>query len=663
MTSSTLQMDKSTGGVQWRLDIQGMRGLTMIVIVLFHAGLPIPGGFVALDAFFVISGFVISGMLDREHLKSGTVSLKRFYLRRFKRLTPALVTTLVIVVALTGLLLSPFDTQTVTAETALGATFLTANIVVQMTSGGYFDLSSDLNPLLHTWSLSLEEQFYLVFPTVLFVGWALTRRHSWPKPTAVIFLGLMGTVSLAFAVIPVSWLPSHFQSQAFIGYYSPVARTWEFAAGAILYFATKKVRSLRIPWGTILGVAGLTLFFAPMWLIDQTVRYPGPWTLVPVAGTLLLLLAGFSSRNPVSRTLSSKAMVFTGDRSYSWYLWHWPFIVFALALFPSVPKVALIAAALSVVPAMASFRWVENPLRLKRISDRNIAKMTIGMLLASAFTAIALLLGASIGWGNTDLKASREALLTPHLAAKAGCHVYEPLDPADYANCWLAEGVGAPLMLVGDSNADHLSEALVSAGTTLGRPVSVTSASSCAFVDPNFETGLLSADQRCQTYYKRTMNWLGTQKPGTVLISVSGAQFDSASAVAEYEKGLASTVSTLEAEGHVVGIVQPIPRVPAWKGNDRPWDPRGCSLPAIMGGSCQVTWSLAASREDQDPIWLANDRIAHSEGAFLIALTHPLCPDELCKTGVGFQWTYRDFNHLTVGESQSLARTLADQLQ
>ena len=148
----------------------------MLLVVAFHAGLSVPGGFVGVDVFFVISGFVITAMIQREHSTTGRFRFGRFYLRRFKRLTPALALMVAVTMLLSFCLLSPFGAQQTAALTGLGAMVLGANFVISKRTGDYFDLPAESNPLLHTWSLSVEEQFYLMFPAFLLLGWLLTRR-------------------------------------------------------------------------------------------------------------------------------------------------------------------------------------------------------------------------------------------------------------------------------------------------------------------------------------------------------------------------------------------------------------------------------------------------------------------------------------------------------
>ena len=159
-----------------RGDIQGLRAVAVLLVVAFHAQLPLPGGFVGVDVFFAISGFVITAMLMREWAATGRIAFRHFYFRRFLRLTPALALTVTVVAAASILLQNPFGAQQTTARTGLGAMFLSANFAIAHAAGDYFAANSITNPLLNTWSLSVEEQFYLAFPALFVLGWTMSRR-------------------------------------------------------------------------------------------------------------------------------------------------------------------------------------------------------------------------------------------------------------------------------------------------------------------------------------------------------------------------------------------------------------------------------------------------------------------------------------------------------
>ena len=239
----------------FRADIQGLRAVAVLVVIAFHAGLPLSGGFVGVDVFFVISGFVITAMLMREWDLTGSVSLATFYLRRAKRLTPALALVVAFTAVASSLFLSPFEQQVQASQTGLGALGLVANWVIAVQTGDYFGPSAESNPLLHTWSLSVEEQFYLVFPIVILAAWRLGRRLGRAHLAAVLVVSLMGLASLAMirgsslGISADSWV---------IGYYSPFNRAWEFAAGAFLALLAP-VLPRNKPAATIAGVAGVAL--------------------------------------------------------------------------------------------------------------------------------------------------------------------------------------------------------------------------------------------------------------------------------------------------------------------------------------------------------------------------------------------------------------------
>lgn len=640
---------KGTVKPQWRQDIQGMRGVTMIVIVLFHAGLPIPGGFVSLDAFFVISGFVITGMLLREHSKYGKVSLASFYLRRFKRLTPALIFMVSVVLVLAIALTSPLYVQSQTALTGLGATFLTANIVIQATTGGYFDPAVELNPLLHTWSLSVEEQFYLIFPVLLALGWFVGRRLRTKINVPILLVTLVAGISLAATLLPkdIPGAPSWFIP--LFGYYSPVVRTWEFAAGALLFFGTRKWTQVNQKLSTFLALSGVLLFFAPMWIIDPSVPYPGPWTIAPVTGTMLVILAGFNTRNSVTRGLSSKPLVFVGDRSYSWYLWHWPVIVFAATIFPSAPTILLTGALISIIPALISFKYIENPIRLRQMSPKTIVAMLIASVATATALAVGLFLGSVVSWNSSTVATAKEQIETNHLAQENGCHVFTPLDLPSYENCWFTEGSGVPIYLVGDSNAEQFSEALVGAGKTLTRPVSITTASSCPFL-LDFAT-----NSRCATYMDNTVKWLSSQRPASVVIAMSGYGQGSQEKLGDYTDSLLKTIREVKALGHEVSVVQTIPNIVHPSAFATQWTAGSCPMFQVIREGCGVSTTIQQAAINQGEVWAANKFVAEESGAQLISVNELLCPDQVCRTYKENSWSYRDSNHITSVQSSHLA--------
>ena len=633
----------------WRRDVQGMRGLTILTIVAYHAGLYIPGGFVSLDVFFVVSGFVITGMILRGRSRTGHFSLREFFLRRVKRLTPALLVTVMLVLIFAIALSSPITVQDNAAYTGIGAVFLSANVVVQFTTGSYFSPWAELNPLLHIWSLSLEEQFYLMFPLLLAVGWLVMRRSPILGP--VLLTSGIFVISLWFALFGVTQLPNI--NPALFGYYSPIGRVWEFAAGALLAFATVNLKSLRWSLGTGLGVLGIVLLFVPMWIVDSTVQYPGPWTLVPVTATILLLLAGFHEKNPVSRILASSPLTYAGNRSYSWYLWHWPVIVFAFAAFPTVPAIGLVAAVVSIVPALFSYRFVEQWSRYGNWTDRTIVTRVGVMALGTLAIAGGVLFGASQSWGSKAVAGAREMILEEHLANRSGCHIFQAIALEEYDNCWFSKDVdGQPVILVGDSNADHLSDGMFLAAQELRRPFFALSASSCPFI-----LSEVSIDPRCKEYIETTVQWLGAQDTSTVVISTSGSFYSEGDAPA-----LKDTVEAVRALGHEVVLVKPAPFLYDEALRREAWDPSACTALMVAGGTCVAEVSLEEAEARQGSVWTGVESAAGASGAVVLDISEEICPDGMCRSYSDGNWIYRDFNHLTADQSRRLAPAIADVL-
>lgn len=376
----------------YRPDIQGLRAIAVVMVLLFHARLPFPGGFLGVDVFFVISGFVITSMLVREKQKTGTFRLSEFYLRRFKRLTPALALLVGIVVLVSAVVLSPLGQQQTAAATGIGALLLVANVVIDRTTGDYFAAPAETNPLLNTWTLSVEEQFYLVFPALLLVGWLLARRFRRAQNAPVVLVTVLAGISLLLALVGPGALQNTF-ARSIMGFYSPFTRAWEFAAGALLAFATVAPRKDRPGLRTASGFLGLVGLAASVWVIPEGARMPGPWTLLPVVATLMVIWAGTRGLSPVSRALSWRPFTAIGDVSYSLYLWHWPLIVFAVLLWPQSPYIAVVAALVSIIPSVLSYRLLENPIRRASWPRRRTA-----MVLSLAVVLPALIICMGV-WG------------------------------------------------------------------------------------------------------------------------------------------------------------------------------------------------------------------------------------------------------------------------
>ncbi len=356
-----------------RRDIQGLRGIAVLLVMLAHAGVPgLGGGFLGVDVFFVLSGYLITSLLVREAERSGRVSIPRFYARRARRILPA-ATLVLVVTALAAALFLPFVEADRVSADVLWAAFFAANVHLAVTGTDYFNTDLAPSATQHFWSLAVEEQFYIVWPLlVLLVALGVRhrgRRSGSPVAGRVTLVAAgLSLVSLGWSV----WATSHSPSTA---YFSTFARAWELGAGALLA-TTGTLVAARCGRRTreALAGGGLVLVLAAAVLISPEDPWPGSLALLPVLGTLALLAAGLPGPGGTPTTTSAGRLVelpplrWCGDISYSLYLWHWPLLVLPAAYLGRdlslVEALGLMVAAVGV--STASYHLVENPFRHSR---------------------------------------------------------------------------------------------------------------------------------------------------------------------------------------------------------------------------------------------------------------------------------------------------------
>lgn len=672
---SPVRADPSTR----RADIQGLRAFAVLVVVAFHASLPVPGGFVGVDVFFVISGFVICGLLHREWLSSGSVRLRTFYVRRFRRLAPAMAVMLVVTLALSVVLLSPFGAQQTTARTALAATLLVANAAIAQNTGGYFaaiaqntggffEAPAETQPLLHTWSLSVEEQFYLAFPALLLASWLIGRPEQ--RRLDVALVGFVAIASLALMLTAAGQPPGPGQSWLF-GFYSPLTRAWEFALGALLALLSSRVR-LNAPQATLIGAAGVVALLSSLWLISEQTPFPSVWTLLPVIGTILVLLSGTQKSTLWARAWSWRPAVLVGDWSYSIYLWHWPLIVFAGQLWPNSEAALVLAAGLSLLPAIGSYYLIEQPIRRDPgLSPHAVARVAAFTVATPVTLSIAVYAASTSAYWLPDLAPALRAVnsVPPGYSCfTVGTDQGNPTVPLpDPDTCELRTGAGPPIFLLGDSTAAHLAGGVESAAIDLDSPLTVATAAGCQFIDVyrySSEEALTVNDRQCRQYYEETMEWLSRQDPGIVVLAGTDAYWRGRVAVgsndrspapavnrnAILEDALSRTVRVLNNSGHQVVLVQALP-IPAVESSMRA--PTQCGLRALLDGSCGQA-RPASSLAEQSARRATLGRVSAETGATLLDFREGLCPSGLCRSQLGNVWVFRDRYHVSDEFSRSL---------
>ena len=632
-----------------RLDIQGLRALAILFVVAYHGHLGLGTGFIGVDVFFVVSGFVITTTLVRELDRTGTIRLGDFYLRRAKRLLPALAA-MVALVSVLGVVLAPVAALHMLPLTSLAASVFSANIYVESLPNDYFSPASNLNPLLHTWTLGVEEQFYLVFPLVLFVSWSIGRRARFRRAACVLSAA---TLAVAAFLLANAWDASH-PMRAF---YSSPARAWEFAAGvltALLVPVWSKVPALV--WSALAAIALTVVVVSAFGSLES-----GPLAarLMPPVLATCVLIAGGTRPNLVSLALACPPLVALGDISYSLYLWHWPFIVFAKALVPSSAWAAPAGAVLAVVPAVVSFRRLEEPIRRMQFSGWRGVRL--GALCAAIPAATALLVLP------ISLASATRYVPAPHEDLTLGCDNPAPFGSPQREQCAfpVARSRGT-VVLIGDSNAGHFTEPVVRAGNILRFDVDVVTMSSCPFVplqlSPNGEDG-----SSCEQHNSDSLAALIRARPSLVIISnradawieqqanrLGNPLTDSPAVKSRlYESALRREVHTLVTRHIPVEIVHPVPLLT--------FDESGCASILIVIGNCSGT--VARDLVDGELARaLAAERSAVREmpSAWLLDLEGRICSRTACHAMRNGVVMYRNENHLSVPGSLTLTSTFAE---
>ena len=470
-------------GARFQPQIQGLRALAVVLVVVFHTGYALPGGFVGVDVFFVISGYLIIGLLDREAASTGEIDLRDFFARRVRRLLPALATvtttTLIASVAFVELGAS----LRATARTAAGASLFVANAVLYR-EADYFAPDAERNPLLHTWSLSVEEQFYLAVPVILASciivirrRWGLgSRRAAW---MALLLLGSAVSFIANVLLVDLGVGIAGLQEPELLAFYAPFTRAWQFGAGGILALATaERARQPDVGSGG-LPLLGLGLILYAAVTFGPTTAFPGVRAVLPVTGTILLLLPSIGhephgSPRMLSDVLSSRAAVLVGDLSYSLYLWHWPAIVLMRAAVGGSLVTDASAVVIASLLSFLTYRSIEDPIR-RGTSLTDSRAVVLGV----ACSVVPVIISLGVLFANERVASDFEIALADRSWSRTPCYLTDRSLQAEWPVDECTRGradTGSPfvdVLLLGDSHADSLSEGVLAATETLGLSLGV----------------------------------------------------------------------------------------------------------------------------------------------------------------------------------------------
>ncbi|MFJ6003162.1 acyltransferase family protein [Arthrobacter sp. NPDC092385] len=691
----------ATKGGAPRKDIQALRALAVAFVVVNHAapGL-LPGGYVGVDIFFVISGYLITKHLLGELERTGRIRLGSFYARRAARLLPTALLVSVVSLVVAWIVL-PFTRWAGIAQETLAANFYVENWVLALKSVDYSAQTESASTMQHYWSLSVEEQFYLVWPLLLVVAFTLAaRRRLRQRALLTVVLALVFLLSLLFCV----YITYTSRSAA---YFVTPARAWEFAAGALIVLrAPRSGRTRPVP--TTLALAGVAqyvgyglILFSAVSFTERTL-FPGYLALVPVVGTVLIIAAGpqHPSWSPNS-VLAVRPVQHLGDISYSLYLWHWP----ALLLVPAVlerelrPLDTVLLLVGTVVLAFLSKVLVEDPARttlVARYGTRRVMVVLLSVMLAMILTAIAMTVSAGAA-GNRQQAALDAISGGPCFGAKSlstpDCS--DPFGPPALANvgpdeapwftgeecaeaedpivvsggvrlstCDFAGGepATADVWLVGDSHAEQWKTALYALARESSWHLQESLVGGCPYVGvrrTEFDGKPTDAPSQdaCLGWSQEVSDRIVAEKPDTVFVSAFGARevIDDGSGrdqASQYRDAFAARIGPWVDAGVRVYVLRDTPLTQGTIGpaclTDNASSPLACSLPSQE--------ALAG-----DP--LADAALAlDSPMVEVLDLQDQFCPDGRCYSAIGGVHVYFDANHVTSTFMRSLTPVLAERL-
>lgn len=452
--------------IKYRPDIDGLRALAVLAVVIFHA-FPeyLPGGFIGVDIFFVISGFLISGIIFHE-LKVGHFSFIDFYSRRIRRIFPALLLVLISATVFAWFILLADEYSQLGKHIAAGSVFLSNFFFWQ--EAGYFDNSAITKPFLHLWSLGIEEQYYIFWPLILWLGFRLRLN-----------LGLLTLflICVSFALNIRGFTVSHNPVATF---YSPQTRFWELLFGAFLAYYYANIQAVFQRYANALSVAGFSLIILGLAIIHPEYSFPGWWALLPTVGAVLLISAG-SAGWVNKQFLSNVWMVRLGLISYPLYLWHWVCLSFLFILSAGKPTVAhrLLVVVLSLALSYLTYRLIEKPIRF----GKNKRFYTIALVILMGITGLSgLVIYQQDGLKFRAVAEVFQQSFEPRLSIKAECDKELDINVQGYCNNY--DGINkASVLLIGDSFSYALAPALELLRAQTGKFVTQVGKGSCPLLD------------------------------------------------------------------------------------------------------------------------------------------------------------------------------------
>ena len=633
--------------MKYRSEIDGLRAIAVMPVIFYHAGFSaFAGGYIGVDIFFVISGYLITTLIAQE-LEKGSFSLLSFYERRARRILPALFVMIAATIPVAWFIMLPGDMKNY-SQSLVGVSIFSSNVLFWLQSG-YFDSAAALKPLIHTWSLSVEEQFYIIFPIFLSMLWFL-KKTALGLTLVLLFFASFLVMQVGYAYSPTGT------------FYLPISRAWELLLGALAgLILLDRTRPLASPGlSSLLVSIGMCLIILAFFLMDERTPFPSHWALLPTLGTFLIILYG-ESDGWVSRLLRHRLPVGIGLISYSAYLWHQPLFAFAkyrLAENPA-PIAMLGLCGLALLLAYASWRLIERPFRNRNfLSSKQVGVLSV-LSLALPLT-IGLVGHFNQGYPDRQINNVSMQRLADNVSVNYGLAKVCDGAFAVRENC--IEGVNPTAVLWGDSFAMHLAPALKSSPTTMSF-LQLTMSSCRPILDFSIIGKNNTEDwaKKCITFNRQVFEWLAANEQIDLVIMSSPFTFSSRDMytiegrvtynAAIVEQFFVATLQAIQSLGKRVVVVSPTP------GNGR--NIGLCLSQATLRGQplaycnfAKADYSMSV-REGYELLQKTTENRVP-----VVWLDDILCGDGDCKLANDGVFLYRDKGHLSNQGASHIGRML-----
>lgn len=670
--SDGLRTDTPHRSIAFRPDIEGLRAVSIGLVLVFHASAQLlPGGYVGVDVFFVISGYLITTSLLAQHRSGASLgaNLAQFWARRVRRLLPNALLVLLVASLVAAWTLDDVALARLGAEVGWSA-LDAANWLFLRRSSDYLRWGeNEASVLLNYWSLAVEEQFYLVWPPILLLLWRRLADPASRHRAALAVAALLAAASFVYML-------SLGRGALTAAFFASPPRAWELMAGVALALLLRE-RTLPVPGGSALAAAGLLAIAGSALLFTAATVHPGWATLLPVLGAAAVI-AGLHAQPgaAVARWLGCAPMRAIGARSYSIYLWHWPVLALGALWWPghgALAEIALLVAALLL--AEAAYRWVETPARRAWVPRWPAPRVLAGGVAASVLlfaTGAALVVGAETGlrreWlagapqGVAGLPSLREVRADLPVIYRNGCHRDFP-DVVPAEGCRFGPADAPVVLLFGDSHAGQWMPALQQAAAARGMALVSWTKSACPSADvTKWNPAMRGPYRECDRWREAVMQRLATLRPALVVISnelddaaemvdrASGRRLSGVESAAAFDAGLRRTFERLQAAGIPAVLLRDSPR------------PHRSALSCLYASPDPQ--ACARPRAEAAPAQSRDVRVANALGVPVWDLGDAICTAQDCPVAVRvgepqrWQVVYRDKDHLTAGFIGTLAPAL-----